>query len=280
MTSLVVGRPGQASRARPARTFLAMLARELHVLRRNIPAFVVNTAMQPTLAAFVFTYVLPKIGAMGGSIGGHGQTLPSVLVPGMVANAAVFASMTVVTMSLVRELSYGRAIEDRMLAPMPLWALGLQKITWGALNGVISGLLVFPVVYFLHAPGLKPEVHVGDWPLFAVCVVAIPVLGASIGLLVGTVLEVSQINVLINLVLVPATLLGCVYFPWASLAAIPWLRIAVLINPVVYASEAMRAVFVPDVPHMPAAVFLSVLLGGIVVVGWAGMRSFRRRLVG
>ncbi len=265
------------TRARPMRTFVAMIARELYVLRRNVPGFVVNTAMQPTLAAFVFTYVLPKIGAMGDV---QGQSLPSVLVPGMVANAAVFASMTSVTMSLVRELSFGRAIEDRMLAPMPLWALGVAKIAWGTLNGIISGMIVFPVVYFLHAPGLKPNVHVNNWPLFVVCVVFIPLLGAGVGLLVGTILDVNQVNVLINLVLVPATLLGCVYFPWAALRAIRWLQIAVLANPVVYASEAMRSVLTPDMKHMPVPVFLSVLVAGSAVVGWAGMRSFRRRLLG
>jgi ABC-2 type transport system permease protein len=282
MTTLVDRPRTQAPpRARPGRAFAAMIARELHVMRRNMLAFVVNTAMQPLLAAFVFTYVLPKIGAVGRGVNGAGgQSLSSVIVPGMVANAAVFASMTVVCMSLVRELSFGRAIEDRMLSPMPLWALGLQKITWGAINGLISGLIVFPVVYFLHAPGLEPRIHVSSWPLFLLCLVCIPLLGASIGLLVGTILEVTQINVLINLVMVPATLLGCVYFPWAALRAIPWLQVAVLVNPVVYASEALRTVFTPEVPHMPVAVFLLVLVGGTALVGWAGMRSFRRRLLG
>jgi ABC-2 type transport system permease protein len=247
------------------------------VLRRNIPGFLVTTAMQPLLAAFVFAYVLPSIGAVGGA---GGTSLSSILVPGMVANAAVLNSMTVVTMSLIRELSFGRAIEDRMLAPLPLWLLGVQKITWGAINGMISGLVVFPVVYFLHAPGARPEVHIADWPVFLACLLLIPLLGASIGLLLGTLLEASQVNILINLVMIPATMLGCVYYPWATLSAIPWLQIAVLINPVVYASEALRSALTPNVQHMPVVVFLPVLAGGFLVAAYAGLRTFRRRLQG
>jgi ABC-2 type transport system permease protein len=270
----------QRLRARPARALTAMLARELRVLRRNIFGFVVTTGTQPLLAAFVFLFVLPKIGTLGDLSGATGQNLASVLVPGMVANAALFSGMTAVSMSLVRELSFGKAIEDRMLAPMSLRLLGLQKIAWGGLNGVFAGLVVFPIVYFVHAPAMAPHIHVSNWPLFITCLVFIPLLAASLGLLLGTVLEVTQVNVLISAVLVPATMLGCVYFPWAALSPVPWLKFGVLINPVVYASEALRAVFTPGVPHMPVPAFLSFLVGGTFVVGWLAVRSFQRRLRG
>lgn len=265
---------------RPMHAFAAMLARELRVLRRNVFGFVVNTGTQPLLAAFVFLFVLPKIGTLGDLSGSTGQNMASVMVPGMVANAAVFGGMTVVTTSLVRELSFGKAIEDRMLAPMTLRMLGIQKIAWGGLNGIFASLVVFPIVYFAHAPNMQPRVHVSNWPLFVVCLVCIPLLAASLGLLLGTVLEVTQVNILITAVLVPAMMLGCVFFPWAALGPVPWLKIGVLINPVVYASEALRAVFTPEVPHMPIPAFLSVLVGGTVLVGWLALRSFERRLRG
>ncbi|MCO1580316.1 ABC transporter permease [Crossiella sp. SN42] len=265
---------------RQSRVFWAMLARELHLLRRNAFSFVLHTAMQPALFALVFTYVLPTISAGGaGSPGLLGSAFSSVLVPGMVGNAVVLNAMTVVTLGLVRELSFGRAIEDRMLAPFPLWALGLQKIAWGAVNGVLSGLVVFPLVFLLHAPGLAPSVHIADWPLFLACLVFLPLLSASIGLLLGTLFDIGQTSLLINLVMVPATLLGCVYYPWAALHPIPWLQALVLIDPVVYASETLRAVFTPEVPHMPIAVSLTVIIAGTVVIGALALRSFQRRLL-
>ena len=56
---------------------------------------------------------------------------------------------------------------------------------------------------------------------------------------------------LFAVILLPATMLGCVYYPWAALHNIRWLQIAVLINPMVYMSEGLRAVLTPVLPHMP-----------------------------
>jgi ABC-2 type transport system permease protein len=262
---------------RPMRAFWATIARELYILRRNVPSFILQTGMQPLLFVLVFTYIMP---AIGGGIRPGGSNFSSVLLPGMVANAMVLNSMTGVTMSMVRELSYGRSIEDRMLAPLPLWALGVQKIVWGAISGLFAGLIVFPIVFFVHAPGQHPVVHVANWPLLIVSLLVVPLLAASIGLFIGTVLDMSRINVLINLVMVPATLLGCVYYPWAALHPLPVLQYAVLINPVVYASEALRTVFIPGVPHMPIAVFLGVMLTALAGFAGLGLRSFQRRLLG
>ncbi len=276
-TEVVAGEHGRHRRRQVARAFWAMIARELYILRRNIPSFVLQTGMQPMLFAVVFTYIMPSI---GGEIRPGGISFSSILLPGIVANAIVLNSMNGVSMSMIRELSYTRSIEDRMLAPLPLWVLGIQKVIWGALTGILSGAVVFPLIYVVHAPGQSPHVEVSNWPLFAACVILVPLLAASIGLFIGTILDPSQINVLINLVMVPATLLGCVYYPWAALHPIPVVQYAVLINPVVYASEALRTVFTPGVPHMPVAVFLSVIVGALIGSLALGLRTFQRRLIG
>ena len=45
------------------KTFAAMMAREFRVLGRNAPSTFIRAVMQPLLFAFVFAYVLPKIGS-------------------------------------------------------------------------------------------------------------------------------------------------------------------------------------------------------------------------
>jgi ABC-2 type transport system permease protein len=269
--------PAARRRHQAMRSFWALIARELYILRRSIPSFVLQTGMQPLLFTVVFAYIMP---AIGGRMGVRGISFSSVLLPGMVANTTVLNSMVNVSMSMIRELSYARSIEDRMLAPLPLWALGVQKIAWGAITGLLSGAVVFPIVYLIHEPGQGPQVHVGNWPLFLACVVLIPLLAASIGLFIGTILNPRHINVLINLVVVPATLLGCVYYPWAALRPIPVAQYLVLVNPVVYASEALRIVFTPTVPHMPVAVVLSVIIVAVVGFLALSLRAFQRRLTG
>src|ERR1700761_154788 len=51
------------------KTFGAMMAREFRGLGRNAPSTFIRAVMQPLLFAFVFAYVLPKIGSGFGTAG-------------------------------------------------------------------------------------------------------------------------------------------------------------------------------------------------------------------
>ena len=70
------------------------------------------------------------------------------------------------------------------------------------------------------------------------------------GLFIGTVIDPRKITLLFAVVVLPLTFLGCVYYPWATLAPIPWLQYLVLLNPLVYMSEGLRASLTPQLPHM------------------------------
>lgn len=269
--------------ARPTipRTFLAMMARELRVMRRNFIATFIRVVMQPLLFVFVFAYVMPKIGPGGGLFGATrgGPTFSTILVPGLVGSAMMMQGMMAVVFPLVMELSWQRSIEDRALAPLPIELLALEKILAGATQAVIAGLLVFPAVLFVHAHGQAPSIHVHNWPLFLVVLVFGGLLAAAGGLFLGTIIDPRQIQMLFALVLLPATMLGCVYYPWAALQHIHWLQLAVLVNPLVYVSEGLRAVLTPQLDHMPAWAFLLVLVGGTLLLCWQAMRTFTKRVL-
>jgi ABC-2 type transport system permease protein len=74
-------------------------------------------------------------------------------------------------------------------------------------------------------------------------------------------------------------MLGCVYYPWAALHSIRWLQILVLINPMVYMSEGLRAVLTPTLPHMSLWAVLLALVGGTIVFGSLALRTFRNRVI-
>ena len=65
----------------------------------------------------------------------------------------------------------------------------------------------------------------------------------------------------------------------AGLIAIPWLKWLVLLNPLVYMSEGLRAALTPDVPHMPTWAFLSALTLATLLLGGIGVRGFVRRTI-
>ena len=265
------------------KTFGAMMAREFRVLGRNAPSTFIRAVMQPLLFAFVFAYVLPKIGSgfssAGAGAAASGLTFATILVPGLMGSMFLMQGMFGTTMPLVMEFSWQRTIEDRALAPVPIRVLGIQKITAGAIQAFIGAAIVFPVVYWVHAPGQGPHIEVTNWFLLAAVMVFSSTLTASMGLWLGTVVDPRKMQMLFVVILLPATMLGCVYYPWAALHSIRWLQILVLINPMVYMSEGLRAVLTPSLPHMPLWAVLLVLVGGTVVFGYLGTRTFRNRVI-
>ena len=269
------------------RTFNAMMAREFRVLRRNAISLFTRAVMQPLLFVFVFAYVFPKIGG-GFNLGGAaaagarpagGINFATILVPGLMASMLLMQGIMAVTFPLVMEFSWQRTIEDRALAPVPIRVLAIQKIVAGAVQSFIGAVIVFPIVLLVHASGQAPHVHVTNWALFIVILAAASLLTASLGLLLGTAMDPRKMQMLFAVILLPATMLGCVYYPWSALHHIRWLQIAVLVNPMVYMSEGLRAVLTPVLGHMPMWGVLLALLGGTVVFGYLGIRTFTNRVL-
>jgi ABC-2 type transport system permease protein len=276
--SPLAGPIGSERRLEWAGTFLALLARDLRVLRRQFGQFLIRTIMQPLLLVFVFAYVFPKIG-QGFHAASAGTSFTTVLVPGLIAVAINFQGIQAVALPLVQEFSYSKEIEDRVLAPVPVWMVGLEKIVAGALQSIIAAAVVFPVVYLVHAKGAAPKVHVHDWPLFLVAIVFASFLAAAMGLFIGTVIDPRKITLLFSVVVLPITFLGCVYYPWAALSPIPWLKVLVLVNPLVYMTEALRASLTPQLPHMPVWAAVLALVGGTLALSFVSLRTFTRRVV-
>ena len=273
-----------------AKTFGAMMAREFRVLRRNAIATFTRAVMQPLLFVFVFAYVVPKIGggftlgggaaaARAGAATAGGVNFATILVPGLMASMLLMQGIMAVTFPLVMEFSWQRTIEDRALAPVPIRVLAIQKIVAGAVQSFIGAVIVFPIVLLVHAAGQAPHVHVTNWALFALILVFASLLTSALGLLLGTIMDPRKMQMLFAVILLPATMLGCVYYPLAALHHIRWLQIAVLVNPMVYMSEGLRAVLTPVLGHMPMWGVLLALIGGTVVFGYLGTRTFTKRVL-
>ena len=115
-------------------------------------------------------------------------------------------------------------------------------------------------------------------------VILIVTLGASVfsalGLLLGAAISPQQIGLMFSVIIAPMLFFGCAYYPWAGLSAVPIMKYAVLINPLVYVAEGMRGALTPGVPHMPLAVSVSALIVISVVFWILGIRSFEKRAIG
>jgi ABC-2 type transport system permease protein len=256
---------------RPSSVFMALLRRDVRVARRELPFFLLRTAMQPLMFVIVFGYLLPKMGFMG-----RGYT--TALLPGVLAISLTFSSIQSVALPMVQDFGWTKEIEDRLLAPVPIWLVAAEKIIAGVLQGVISALFVLPLARLIMGP--IPNLsfgHVGD-------VLLVTVLGAaafsSLGLFLGTAIQPQQIGLMFGVILAPMIFFGCAYYPWQGLSVVPVMKYAVLINPLVYVAEGMRGALTPAAPHM-ALPLVVVALILITAFFWGlGMKFFMKRAVG
>ena len=260
--------------------FGGMILRDARVIVREIFPFLTRTIMNPFLFTFVFTYVFPKIGQgfnIPKAAGGPPISFATILVPGLVAVAMVFQGISAVALPLVNEFGRTREIEDRVMAPVPVAFVGIEKIVFGALQAILAAVIVFPFVIII--PSTPVSIHVSNWPLLIGMIVLASLVSGALGLVIGTTFKPQQIPLIFSIIVIPVTFLGCVYYPWARLASIKWLQIFVLINPLVYMSEGLRSALTPELQHMPLVAFTLALVAALVVLSYAGLRAFVKRVV-
>jgi ABC-2 type transport system permease protein len=207
-----------------------------------------------------------------------GVSFSTVLLPGLMAVGIMFSGIAAVALPLAQEFSITREIDDRVMCPLPVWAVAAEKIFFSALQSLVAAAIVFPLAIWV--PSTPASVHVTNWWFLATVLVLASLVSGALGLTIGTSVRPQQIGLVFGVVVVPITFLGCVYYPWAALWPIKWLQIGVLVNPIVYMSEGLRAALTPSLGHMPEWAILLMLVVSLVLLGWVGMRGFMRRVVG
>jgi ABC-2 type transport system permease protein len=261
-------------RSTPMIAFGALMLRDLTVLRKNFIEFILRTVMQPLLFVFVFTYVFPQIGQGVGGTQGE-STFSSILVPGVIAIACIFQGIQAVALPLVQEFGFTREIEDRVMAPLPVWAVAGGKLLGGAVQGLIAAFVVFPLAHWI--PITDVHLQIIWWRLVTILPIA-SVLGAALGLSIGTRADPRKVPLIFGLVVIPITFLGATYYPWAALKPIMWLKVTVLVNPLVYMSEGMRVSLTPYVEHMPLWGIYGGMIGFTALLGAWGISGFIKRV--
>ncbi len=243
-----------------------------------------RTLVQPFLLCFVFLYVFPKIGQ---GIGGGGGTVDesafaTVLVPGVVGISIMFQGVQ----SVALQLSPGVRLHPRDRGP---GAGAVPDLAGGGRQGAV-GRGAGPALGGHRAPDRlgrarlrgagPPDPH---WALVLTLVPLACVAMASLGLVLGTAFEPRNIGLMFGFIVLPITFLGGTYYQWTKLAPVQvgglhWLQTLVLINPLIYINEGMRAAFT-HASHMHLYVIYPVLVGFCAVFLAIGLRKFRGRVL-
>ena len=247
-----------------------MLARDAHVARRNIIQIMFQTFLQPLLFVFIFGRVMVGSGYMP-------VAYKSVLLPGIIAISMVFTGIWAVAMPLIAEFQWTREIEDRLLAPIDISWIAIEKVVAGMIQALLAGLVVLPLAWIVLRPGVDISIHA---PLeFIAMMLLVALFSAAGGLALGCSMNQQHIGLMFSLVITPMIFFGCTYYPWSALRDFHILKYAVLVNPLVYSSEGLRAALVPQFSHLSTAGILIALCFFDLLLLTLGLRQFEKKAI-
>lgn len=231
----------------------------------KVPSLVGNLG-QPLLFLIGFGF---GIGRQIETIGGH--TYLQFIAPGLAASAVMYSAAFEATYGSYTRLSTQSTFEGILMTPITVEELALAEILWGALKGLLSGLIMTAVMPLF---GLWPSLWVLCLPLL---LFVAGILFAALGLIM-TALATNYdfFNYFVALIITPLFLFSGIFFAVDSLPASTQFVLALVpLTPVV------------DLSRMFCYGVLEtgwLLQGGIIVIlaaasSWLAAILLRRRLI-
>ena len=198
-----------------------------------------------------------------------------MILPGVLAMSLTLSAVQSVCLPMVQEFGVTNEIEDRLLAPAPIALVAVEKVVAGTLQGMIAAIVVLPLARLIMGP--IPGLTFGHLGMLILVTVISGAAFAALGLYLGTAIAPQHIGLMFSVILGPMIMFGCTYYPWAGLKVVPPMQYVVLINPLVYVSEGMRAALTPSMPHMNVPLMLAALVAITVLFLVLGLRAFDKR---
>jgi ABC-2 type transport system permease protein len=170
-------------------------------------------------------------------------------------------------------------IEDRkegfllsvLAAPVPRSAIVLGKVLGGTALAAAQGM-----VFLVFAPFAAVHIHVGQVLLVAVVVFLVSFSLTALGFAIAWPMDSSQaFHGIVNLFLIPLWLMSGALFPISGASG--WIKAVMLLNPLTYGVEALRALLYPgtETIPLPSAIATQVLFS-LVMFGLAFLMVNRR----
>lgn len=266
-TAPTVPAPAAPPRGSAWRAFLAILWRDIFVTGKEFGVLVVQVTLTPLFTLFIFAKVLTGLNYVNGDYG-------SLLLPGIVGLTAFLTALQSVAFPLVMEFGWTKEIEDRLLAPLPINLVAIEKMVIATMRGMLAAVIIFPISALVI--GTVPWRTAGV-PLLITVLVLGAWVGAGIGITAGTLVTPAKISLMFTLIFTPLMFTGSTQYPLAELDGLRWFQVISAINPLSYCSEGARAAMSPQISHIHPWISVLALIGYGTVFTITGIRGFRYR---
>lgn len=253
--------------------FWAMVERDLVAQWRDKGEFIFRVAMLPFVLILTYGYVLPHIGMLP-------ETFPTQMFAGMIGMSILITGIHGTAIPFTMDFNNMHEIEDRLQAPVSANLVAFAKMLVGIIEAFIGGLIVLPISVIFMGSRVHLSMTLAKLPLLILVLVLIALASATLGLLVGTIIKPMQIAAMFPGFLMPVVFTGAIFFSWKALAPVPIFQKIVLINPLVYANEALRYVLTPQIESMPIGFSILGLVAAIIIMGGFGFKRFHKMATG
>ncbi len=253
--------------------FLAMVQRDLIAQWRDKGEFIFRVVMLPTVLIITYGYVLPKIGLLP-------ESFPTQMFAGMIGMSILVTGIHGTAIPFTMDFNNMHEIEDRLQAPVSANFVAFAKMCVGIIEAFIGGLLVLPISAIFMGSRVHFTITPGRVLMLIPILILIAFASATLGLLVGTIVKPMQIAAMFPGFLMPMVFSGAIFFSWKALAPVPIFQKLVLINPMVYANEALRYILTPQIDSMPIGLSVLGLIVSILIMGYFGFKRFHNMVTG
>jgi ABC-2 type transport system permease protein len=118
------------------------------------------------------------------------------------------------------------------------------------------------------------------WFKFLIFLVAINLVWATLAFVLAAYLSsIEKLGVAWCRVIFPLWFLGGFQFSWMTTYAVaPTLAYVMLFNPVIYATDGIRAVILGQDGYLPFWICLMIMIALCGIIGWWSVKALRQRL--
>lgn len=195
------------------------------------------------------------------------------LAPGLVIQTIVFSAMFSGGISLIMDREFG-TLKMLMMAPISRTSIIMGKTLSGVVEALIAGLVTLFIIILL---GAKVEYTLGlaiVAPLI-MTLIAFAFIGMST-FIATRAKDIVQFTLVLQILIQPLWFVSGAIYPVYSMP--DWMQAFASVNPMRYASDAMRSVMIRSGAFVPVVGDLIVLLVFAVIISFIGIRSFRRTI--
>jgi oleandomycin transport system permease protein len=260
-----IAAPNHISPLRTIQQGMILAGRGIRKIRKN-PEQLIDVTLQPILMLVMFTYLF------GGAIGGNRGAYLQQLLPGLMVQTTLFASLGI-GVALCSDISKGVFDRFRSLPiarSAPLLGAVFGDVVRYAISLVI--MLVFGMIL-----GFRVQTDPLSAVLDLLLMIAFGLCLCWTSVLVGMIVKSPQAvpGALIAFIL-PLTFASNVFVPTETLPG--WLQVFTNINPVTLLTEVNRGLLNGGAVGRPLLWGLVWMVGFVVVFYPLAMRAYRRRV--